>query len=60
MTGVVHGFRWGTRVERWFDEELGDDRAERVLSHIDGCANCRSAAAEYACIKRAFARMEKP
>ena len=58
--GVIHRLRWGTLVEQWLDQELDDDRAERVLSHIEECTDCRSAAEEYACIKRALARMENP
>lgn len=58
--GVIHQLRWGTLVEQWLDEELDDRRAEKVLSHIEGCIDCRSAAEEYACIQRALARMEKP
>ncbi len=58
--GVIHRLRWGTLVDQWLDQELDDDRAERVLSHLERCKDCRTAAEEYACIKRALARMEMP
>ena len=47
-------------VEQWLDEELGDNRAEGVLSHFEECADGRWAADACTCIKRAFARLEEP
>ena len=55
--GRLHRFRWALTLEGLLDDELDDLALERVLGHLERCADCVDELELLVCVQQSIARL---